>query len=251
MGKQGGVAGKQRGGGGGGRRRSRFSESPRALVSIEKSDREKDKGPILGSLITPNVTLEKAPPKDVRRTAYASPGQSQQAPPVSSSAGEKASSGTFCLIEKREPDITYFTSRQERTPTPRGADQTQGNGGHQNTSNSATPTPPVVTPTLASTVPSPAGPGSAGTDKSFSLVKAELPSAAQYLPQEYTYAGVGVGVMPPHVTQAYLPHHMAAADPAYLRRLEMSQSAGHPALSYTYSHSSLPTSESMEPNIHM
>ena len=213
------------------------------MVSIERSDREKDKGPILGSLITPNVTLEKAPSKEVRRTSYASPGQST----TQLTTTEKAATagGGINLIEKREPEASYF-ARQDRTPTPRSNEQQQQQQtltSHQATSNSATPTP-VATPTLpSSSVSSPAS----TSDKTFSLIKAELPATAQYLHQEYSYAGV----MPPHVSQAYLPHHMTAADPAYLRRLEMTQGAAHPALSYTYSHASLPTTESMEPNIHM
>lgn len=206
------------------RRRSRFVESPRALVSIEKcNDREKDKGP---PMVTPNVTVEKAPSKDARRTSYTSPGQVQQ-------TGDKDSS-------KRDGESSSYFSRQDKAPRI-SADQPQ-------TSNSATPTP-VATPSLPSSSSSPA----TVADKTFklcheNLVKAELPSASQYLPQEYTYPSV----MPPHVSQAYLPHHMAAADPTYLRRLEMSQGAPHPAaLSYTYPHATLPTSESMEPSLHM
>ncbi|XP_050688437.1 uncharacterized protein LOC126981442 isoform X1 [Eriocheir sinensis] len=200
------------------RRRSRFAESPRALVSIEKSaDREKDKGP---PMVTPNVTVEKAPSKDSRRPTY---GQTQQ----------QDKDG------KREDASSYF-GRQDKT-APRLSDQAQP-------SNSATPTP-VATPSLPSSSSSPA----TIADKTFklcheNLVKAELPAATQYLPQEYSYPTV----MPPHVSQAYLPHHMAAADPTYLRRLEMSQGAPHPAaLSYTYPHATLPTSESMEPSLHM
>lgn len=195
------------------RRRSRFAESPRALVSIEKSaDREKDKGP---PMVTPNVTLEKAPSKDSRRPPYLTASQAQQG------------------------DKEHF-SRQDKS-AQRLSDQAQA-------SNSATPTP-VATPSLPSSSSSPA----TVADKTFklsheNLVKAELPTATQYLPQEYSYPTV----MPPHVSQAYLPHHMAAADPTYLRRLEMSQGAPHPAaLSYTYPHATLPTSESMEPSLHM
>lgn len=204
------------------RRRSRFSESPRALVSIERSDREKDKGP---AMVTPNVTVEKAPSKEARRSSYSSPGQIQQ-------GSEKDG--------KRDGEPSYF-NRQEKS-TPRVSDQ------HQPSNNSATPTP-VATPSLPSSSSSPV----TTSDKTFklcheNLVKAELPSAAQYLPQEYSYPAV----MPPHVSQAYLPHHMAAADPTYLRRLEMTQGAPHPAaLSYTYPHTTLPTSESMEPSLHM
>lgn len=203
------------------RRRSRFAESPRALVSIEKSaDREKDKGP---PMVTPNVTVEKAPSKDSRRPTYATPGQGQQ--------GDKDG--------KRDGDASSYFSRQDKNQ--RLSDQAQP-------SNSATPTP-VATPSLPSSSSSPA----TVADKTFklcheNLVKAELPAATQYLPQEYSYPTV----MPPHVSQAYLPHHMAAADPTYLRRLEMSQGAPHPAaLSYTYPHATLPTSESMEPSLHM
>nr|WHW95061.1 Fru [Callinectes sapidus] len=199
------------------RRRSRFAESPRALVSIEKSaDREKDKGP---PMVTPNVTVEKAPSKDSRRATYVS-GQQQD------------------KDGKRDGDTSYF-SRLDKAVRP--GDQGQP-------SNSATPTP-VATPSLPSSSSSPA----TGADKTFklcheNLVKAELPAASQYLPQEYSYPTV----MPPHVSQAYLPHHMAAADPTYLRRLEMSQATPHPAaLSYTYPHATLPTSESMEPSLHM
>ncbi|XP_063608631.1 uncharacterized protein LOC134782875 [Penaeus indicus] len=205
------------------RRRSRFSESPRALVSIERSDREKDKGP---AMVTPNVTVEKAPSKEARRSSYSSPGgQIQQ-------GSEKDG--------KRDGEPSYF-NRQEKS-TPRVSDQ------HQPSNNSATPTP-VATPSLPSSSSSPV----TTSDKTFklcheNLVKAELPSTAQYLPQEYSYPAV----MPPHVSQAYLPHHMAAADPTYLRRLEMTQGAPHPAaLSYTYPHTTLPTSESMEPSLHM
>ncbi|KAK8737563.1 hypothetical protein OTU49_004538 [Cherax quadricarinatus] len=204
------------------RRRSRFSESPRALVSIEKSDREKDKGP---PMVTPNVTVEKAPSKESRRTTYTSPGQAQQ---------------TSDKDGKRDSDTSSYFSRQDKS-IPRLSEQPQ-------VSSSATPTP-AATPSLPSSSSSPA----TISDKSFklsheNLVKAELPSAAQYLPQEYSYPTV----MPPHVGQAYLPHHMAAADPTYLRRLEMSQGAPHPAaLSYTYPHATLPTSESMESSLHM
>lgn len=201
------------------RRRSRFAESPRALVSIEKSaDREKDKGP---PMVTPNVTVEKAPSKEARRPPYALLAQQ----PLDKDG-------------KRDGDSSsYF--RQDKGP--RISDQPQA-------SNSATPTP-VATPSLPSSSSSPA----TVADKTFklcheNLVKAELPAATQYLPQEYSYPTV----MPPHVSQAYLPHHMAAADPTYLRRLEMSQGTPHPAaLSYTYPHATLPTSESMEPSLHM
>lgn len=175
-------------------------------------------------MVIPNVTLEKAPSKEGRRMSYTSPGQGQ--------ASDKD--------VKRDGETSSYFSRQDKS-NPRLGDQIQA-------SNSATPTP-VATPSIPSSSSSPA----TITDKAFkisheNLVKAELPSTAQYLPQEYSYPSV----MPPHVSQAYLPHHMAAADPTYLRRLEMSQGAPHPAaLSYTYPHATLPTSESMEPSLHM
>lgn len=181
----------------------------------------------MGSMATPNVTVEKAPPKDARRASYASPGHSQ----------------TLMEKDKRDDDLTYF---RPKPPTPNQYPQDQQTPPtHQSVtpSNSATPTP-ISTPTLP---PSSASSPATTADKSFSLVKSELPPTAQYLPQEYSYPGV----MPPHVTQAYLPHPMAAAtDPAYLRRLEMSQGGPHPPLS-SYYHTSLPTSESMEQNLHM
>ncbi|XP_064088591.1 uncharacterized protein LOC135202982 [Macrobrachium nipponense] len=209
------------------RRRSHYIESPRALVSIEKSDREKDKGP---AMVTPNVTLEKALSKDVARRSYSSP--VQQVQQMADKEAAKRDSETA--------SSSYFNRQEKQTPT-RVSDQ------HQGSSNSATPTP-IATPTLPSASSSPA----TTTDKTFKIshemVKAEIPTTAQYLPQEYSYPSV----MPPHVSQAYLPHHMAAADPTYLRRLEMSQGAPHPAtLSYTYPHATLPTSDSLEPSLHM
>ncbi|KAK7068673.1 hypothetical protein SK128_004705 [Halocaridina rubra] len=211
------------------RRKSRF-ESPRALVSIEKSDREKDKGP---AMVTPNVTMEKAPSKDHRRS-YSSP--VQQVQQMSDKDGNKRDGET----PTPSSSTSYFARQEKQTPPTRVTEQHQG-------SNSATPTP-VATPSLPSASSSPV----TTVDKTFKIchemVKAEIPSAAQYLPQEYTYPSV----MPPHVSQAYLPHHMAAADPTYLRRLEMSQGAPHPAtISYTYPHATLPTSESLEPSLHM
>ena len=204
-------------------------DTPRALVSIEKSDREKDKGP---AMVTPNVTLEKTISKDATRRTYSSPGQQVQQTTSDKDGGkrdgENASSSS----------ASYFNRQEKQTPTR--VEQ------HQGSSNSATPTP-ITTPTLPSASSSPA----TSTDKSFKIthemVKAEIPASAQYLPQEYSYPSV----MPPHVSQAYLPHHMAAADPTYLRRLEMSQGAPHPAtLSYTYPHATLPTSD-LEPSLHM
>lgn len=128
---------------------------------------------------------------------------------------------------------------------------------HTSTPNSGTP-PLVATTSIASST----SPSTTISEKTFNLVKAEVgggggggsggggsSSGAQYLTQEYSYL--------PHVTSqpptAYLPHHIA--DPAYLRRLEMSQAAAavqqHTTTALSYTYPALPTSESMEPSLHM
>ncbi|CAL4072572.1 unnamed protein product, partial [Meganyctiphanes norvegica] len=195
-------------------RRRLFKELPRALVSIEKSDRDKQKG--LG-MIPPNLAMDQGPKEQQQpRPSYPSPGQII--------SGEKTGD------TKREGESTSYMGHHDG--------QSVKNRDTMKDTKTTTPTP-VATPSLPSSSSSPAN-----------LVKAELPSTVQYLPQEYSYPSV----MAPHVTQTtYLPHHMAAvSEPAYMRRLEMSQGGSHPTpLTYSYPHASLPTTESMESSLHM
>ncbi|KAA0201589.1 hypothetical protein HAZT_HAZT010417 [Hyalella azteca] len=141
----------------------------------------------------------------------------------------------------------YFNSGGPATSS-RGARERSPPPSHH-TSNSGTP--PLGPANLP---PSSSPSATAISEKSFNLVKAEVgggggaAGGTQYITQEYSYL--------PHVSQptAYLSHHIS--DPAYLRRLEMSQAAAQhstaaaaaAALSYSYP---LPTSESMEPSLHM
>ena len=143
------------------------------------------------------------------------------------------------MQDREKSDVSYY--RQDKQPQSL-TDQ------HPTTSSTPSHTP-VPTPTPSQPLDTSSSPLGMSDKSTFklnheSLVKSEVPVSSQYPPQEYSYAGV----MPPHVGQAYLPHHMAT-DPSYLRRLEMAQPTSH-LPTYTYPHT-LPAADAMEPSLHM
>ena len=263
-------------------------QTPRPQVSIERSNHNmhQESKPMLQhqqQQVTQNFSLEKPNnnlvpgiifrAKDgtnLTSTALVNRVQQQQQGPqphqtqqymqqtITTVGGVTATAQGMSLAanDKRPPDdevaaasaAAYFNSNAS-TPTPRGVrDRTPPPPSHH------TPTPNSGTPPLgAANLPPSTSPSTSIADKSFNLVKAEVGGgsggATQYISQQdYSYLT--------HVSSqpSYLSHHIT--DPTYLRRLEMSQAAvaaqhTTAAAALSYSYPTLPTSESMEPSLHM